>query len=167
MRQLIHHELLHFAEAHVDPLDPEWRVRHDETIGDHPTELDVRLGRVVYHEQSDRSTEVQHRANPNNWSKLWSQNILGPKESLTIEPGQFVLVETWEHLTLPAHVKGVFTIRSWAAKSGLDQSVSITLKPNWSGNLVMELRNNLQKTSLQFKPGQAIGQIEFYELFTP
>jgi deoxycytidine triphosphate deaminase len=85
-------------------------------------------------------------------------------EPLLLEPGQFVLAETLEQFTVPKTVKGIFTIRSWAAKSGLDQAVSITLKPNWSGHLIMELRNNLQHNTLCFRPHEAIGQIEFFEL---
>jgi deoxycytidine triphosphate deaminase len=164
MRQILHHELRDFAHHYVDNIDHTWLGAFDLPDPDVVTELNVRLGTTVYFENHKRKTDPQHEANPKNWTNLWSQYLLSEHEPLIIEPGQFVLAETLEKFAMPKTYKGLFTLRSWAAKSGLDQAVSITLKPNWSGHLIMELHNNLQHTALCLRPHEAIGQIEFFEL---
>jgi deoxycytidine triphosphate deaminase len=161
MRQIINTDLHDLVSAIVDNIDPEWLSSESATYS---TELNVRLSPIVYYERQKPIEHSHHDAIPDDWSKLWAQYELDRYEPLIIAPGQFVLAETLERISMPKNVKGVFTLRSWVAKSGLDQAVSITLKPGWSGHLVMELRNNLQHSSLCLRPKASIGQIEFFQL---
>lgn len=162
MRQLTQHELAGFIKQHVESAQME--VVQTQLSKGTLSELDVRLGHVIYYENRKAFSDAVHSAKPESWDRLWVQHTLEQREPLILQPGQFVLAETYETFTLPKDVKGVFTLRSWVAKSGLDQAVSITLKPRWQGNLIMELRNNLQHTSLSLYPLQAIGQVEFFQL---
>jgi len=77
-------------------------------------------------------------------------------------PGEFILINTKEIFTMPHNVMGMFTLRSKWARKGLDQSASLVLQPNWEGNLVMEVRNNLQRHTLSIPVGEAIGQVHFF-----
>lgn len=169
MHQITDHALETFIAQYVRDYDP---ASATISLPSRLTQLDVRLGPVLYREKP-KSADARHQAHPRFWSNLWTQQYHDPHESIVIEPGHFILAETIEHFTLPNTVKGLFTLRSWAAKTGLDQAASITLKPNWSGNLIMELRNNLRHTALVVRIGDAIGQVEFFYLphqpepFTP
>ncbi|MGI9212271.1 MAG: dCTP deaminase domain-containing protein [Methylococcaceae bacterium] len=162
MRQLTQHELADFIKQHIDSAQMDAvQTQLDKGV---LTELDVRLGHVSYYENRKICGDAIHLAKPESWDRVWIQHTLEHNEPLILQPGQFVLAETHECFKLPKDIKGLFTLRSWAAKSGLDQAVSITLKPRWQGNLIMELRNNLQHISLSLYPLQAIGQVEFFQL---
>ena len=79
-----------------------------------------------------------------------------------LTPGEFVRAQIMETFILPENVMGMFTIRSRYAQMGLDQAVSILLKPNWAGKLILELKNNLRYHNIRLVRGTCIGQIVFF-----
>jgi deoxycytidine triphosphate deaminase len=81
----------------------------------------------------------------------------------TLKPGEFIKARLKETFTIPHDIMGVFTLRSKVAQFGLEQSTSIFLKPDWSGQLILELKNQLQHVPIRLIRGSTIGQITFME----
>lgn len=127
------------------------------------TELDIRLGNKGWVEKERSSSQRIHCLNPKDWnSHLKPIDI--PNHGYSLPAWRFMLAETVEYFDMPLHVQGIMTLRSWAAKSGLEQSSSLTLKPGWSGYLILELFNSLATYDLLLKPGLAIAQIQFFDI---
>ena len=156
MRQLIGEELRDFAAQYVlGPVSP---------IGYDDISLDVALGDTAWIEINPHRTQriiLLSKDSPVN-DGFEERDI--SSSGVTMLPGAFIKARTAELFSIPPRHKGVFTLRSYGAQRGVDQSVSITLHPNWTGYLIMELRNNLQYHDLLIPPGEMLGQVEFYEL---
>lgn len=83
-------------------------------------------------------------------------------EHFTILPRAFLKMRTLETFTMPSDIAAMFTLRSFAAQAGLEQSTSVWLKPGWTGQLILEL-TNFQNFPLLVKPGMSIGQVCFFQ----
>lgn len=103
-----------------------------------------------------------------------------------LDPGEFILASTIEVFNIPKimykvkennneygmsnaegyGIKGEFSLTSSLARFGLEQSLSISFWPGWSGKLIVEIKNQRQYYSLLIKPGMIIGQVEFRECDT-
>jgi len=125
--------------------------------------LDVHLGSKLYIEKEIHSTQRLHVLEYATWRELYDTKVI-PMHGHTLKAKHFLLAETLEYFQMPAHVSGTMTLRSWAAKSGLEQSSSLDLKPGWEGNLILELFNSLTHHELQLLPGSAIAQIKFFDI---
>lgn len=124
------------------------------------TELDVRIGTDAWIERFPQSARRNMQlVDP--LDDLFFTLPLG-EAPVGIPPGGFVLVATEEHFSLPPSVMGLFTLRSFAAKRGMGQAASLVLKPGWTGNLIMELANQLRHHELLIKRGDAVGQVQFF-----
>lgn len=162
MRQLIGDELKDFCDRYISyGLKPNY------------SELDIRLGYNVWREKAvkpDAGTGASyiHRLAKDNWEELYIKEEMTEPVGLLLAPKKFVLVDTIEKFFLPMDVKGVIGLRSFAAKSSLEQSSSLVLRLGWSSNdsngLILELQNCLDATILHLKPGDAIASVEFFEV---
>ena len=129
------------------------------------TEIYVRFSGVFRRQKSVEHlpTPSAHIGRDYAWEDIWSREILiGETDLIQIAPGEMILGKTVETFNLPEDVMAEFSLRSWAAKSGLNQSTSLAMKPNWAGQLVLELHNCLKDRWLCFYPGAEIGQVSFY-----
>jgi dCTP deaminase len=133
-----------------------------DTLDPGDTELDIRIGREIWTERKGHTNPPFNLSTPGRNYPLEIAPLLD--EGYTLKPGHFMLATTQEYFRMPDDVQGILTLRSWAARSGLEQSSSLTLKPGWSGYLIMELRNNLQRHDLVLTPSVAIAQIQFFDL---
>lgn len=133
----------------------EQRVRH--------TEIDICLGPKIWVEKFAPTDQRRHILNPNDW-KSHLQEVDMPAGGFVLAPWRFILAETAEHFDMPLNVQGLMTLRSWAAKSGLEQSSSLTLKAGWSGHLILELFNSLAVHDLVLTEGLPIAQIQFFDI---
>lgn len=87
--------------------------------------------------------------------------------SFSLRPGQYLLARSIEEFNMPRDCVGLFTLRSWYARAGLEQASSLILKPGWESNgagLALELRNILQNHVMLLKAGDPIGQIIFWRI---
>lgn len=80
---------------------------------------------------------------------------------ISIKPKAFIQARTQETFHIPDDLYGIFTLRSCVARKGLEQSSSLILRPGWSGKLVLELTNMLQRREILLWPGDVIGQVSF------
>ena len=85
-------------------------------------------------------------------------------EEFHLQPGQFVLAETFEIFHLPDHVACEFKLKSSAARGGLNHSLAGWGDPGFNGaTLTLELQNVLEHHTLLLRPGMKIGQVVFWE----
>lgn len=136
-------------------------VSRQDAVG--KIEVDIRLGSNYWKEKVEPRCTRVHVMKKDSWEDLWEKKPI-LDTGIVLQPGEFILAETAEYFQIPDDVYGVLTLRSWAAKSGLDQSSSLTLKPGWSGFLIMELHNGLKWHDLLIEKGEMIGQIQFFRV---
>lgn len=86
------------------------------------------------------------------------------EEVISLKPKHFIQARTLETFNMPFDVAGMFTLRSAAARRGLEQSSSLLIRPGWSGQLVMELVNELKNREMLIYPGDVIGQVTFWRV---
>ena len=92
---------------------------------------------------------------------------LGPKQCLTIYPGQFYLGATLEHIEIPDDLCAEITGKSSLARLGLVVHVTAGhVEPGWKGQLTLEM-TNLGPSALMLYPGQFVAQIVFKQLTSP
>ena len=156
MKLLQGQRLRQFVEKHIAFFEP-------ENIGQ--TELDIRFGNIYWEEVEPLNlinNRKVHIVSPLTWQTIYKQ--LPADHGAFIEPGRFILAEALETFALPKQVQGMLTLRSWAAKSGLEQSSSLILKAGWQGSLILELSNSLRRHALLIPPRAVIGQIQFFDI---
>ena len=80
-----------------------------------------------------------------------------------LQPGQYVLVDMLEEVTLPNDLSAMFTLKSTRAREGYQHAVAGWVDPGWKGTLTMEIKNNTQNTPLPLYPGLPMGQLIFMQ----
>lgn len=138
-------------------------IKHFVPANVHDTELDICLGNKIWVEKDRHNTQRVHVMSPNDWNSHLVERVI-PPHGVTLLPRRFMLAETREYFDMPPNVQGMLTLRSWAAKTGLEQSSSLLLKRDWSGHLIMELFNSLGTYELWMTPGLPIAQIQFFDI---
>lgn len=80
---------------------------------------------------------------------LWREKVLkerdelGKRETFTIEPGEFVLAQTFERIWVPRHLIAMVEGRSSYARAGLSMHQTAPwIQPNWNGHITLEIRNS-------------------------
>jgi hypothetical protein len=73
MRQILHNELCDFVRHYILNVDDSWYQQFEQPDLPLVTELDVRLGTIVYYENNRKKADPQHEAHPDTWTKLWAQ----------------------------------------------------------------------------------------------
>lgn len=154
MRLLKGRDLRSFCENHLQHVD-------GDLIGE--TGLDVRFGPKVWTEKYMPGYARTHELTKENQPLLWDE-VTVPEYGFTLKPKAFIKAETYEYFDMPATVMAEFGLRSWAAQSGLEQSTSTTIKPGWSGHLIMELVNELRHSELLIPLRAPIGHVRFYRI---
>ena len=75
---------------------------------------------------------------------------------LSIEPGDAVLVDTLEYITMPLDCAGTLYLKSSLARIGLDHALAGWVDPNFSGTLTLELHAH---RPIVIEKGQRIVQL--------
>lgn len=83
--------------------------------------------------------------------------------SIRVRPQEFILAKTVEIFDLPSDVTGYISLRSRAARKGLNQLTSFTIKPGFKGQVVLELVNSNRGTDLVLNAGDSIAQVSFHK----
>jgi dCTP deaminase len=67
----------------------------------------------------------------------------GRRSSITLQPGDFVLVPTYEKVKIPNDLIGLIEGRSTYARLGLSMHQTAPwIQPGWSGSIILEIRNS-------------------------
>lgn len=116
-----------------------------------PASLDIRIGHTVCMEA------------PN--GEFISMAI--QDDGIFVLPQHFILVSTFEHITVPNGYVAELRLKSSSARAGWDHSLAFWVDPGWSGILTMEIRNNLWYKPLLLTPGKRFAQLIFHKLVRP
>lgn len=113
-----------------------------------PASIDIRVGRTAIVETSFGRME----------------KMIIPSTGLTLEPGDFALVDTWESFNVPNGYAMDLRLKSSTARRGFDHSLAFWVDPGWRGVLTMEIKNVLQYHGLKLVPGERFAQVIVHKL---
>lgn len=83
-----------------------------------------------------------------------------------LDPGEFVLGHTIEHIEIPDDLAGFFANRSSIGRKGLFTENAGFVDPGWKGQLTVELFNS-SRYPVSLIEGMPIGQIIFVKMDRP
>src|SRR5258708_39494705 len=82
-----------------------------------------------------------------------------PDEGIWLEPGEFILINTYERISVPNGYAVSMYLKSSTARKGINHLLAFWADPGWDGYLTMEIKNELRYTKRLIKPGMKVGQI--------
>lgn len=124
--------------------------------------IDIRLGNFVLKEVPPLpGTILDFRAR----DKMNTERIkLDPEEGFVLYPGQFILAESAEIFNLPAYLSCEYKLKSSMARIGLEHLNAGWCDAGWNNSvLTLELKNLTSFHPVRIRPGDAIGQMVFFE----
>jgi len=132
----------------IDPFDPELVQ---------PNSIDIRLGNhfVWYTPGPDVIDPYDRDSVTTDTEGIFSDDI-------TLDPGKFVLAETYEILTLPDNVVASIEGKSSIARLGIElHQTGGWIDAGFSGSITLEMCNVNQRP-VKMHAGMPIGQLVFY-----
>jgi len=94
---------------------------------------------------------------------LW-RSVDMTDEGYALAPGEFVLGHTVETINVPTGYCASLLLRSSAARAGFEHSLAGWCDAGFSGELTVEVRNNLRHHDLLIKPGMRLFQLVVFKL---
>ncbi len=116
-----------------------------------PASIDIRIGKQLLSER------------PGN---TWVPYDLKSKP-YTLSPGELVLIETYEHVTVPNGYIVQLFLKSSMARKGFNHALAFFVDSGWSGILTMEVTNDLRYGSLDLYYGMRFAQMVIQQLDRP
>lgn len=113
-----------------------------------PASIDIRIGQYLKYEHES------------------THDLLNDGPYL-LQPKEFVLVSTYEHLLVPLDCCMELKLKSTSARLGFDHSQAFHFDPGWSGIGTMEIQNENRLQSLTLTYGQRFAQIIYHKLDVP
>ena len=99
--------------------------------------------------------------NANGWIEV---NIDQP---YPVKPKQFILASTEEVISIPPNLCAQVVLRSSAARAGWNHALAGWIDPGFSGQITLELTNQLQLHDLEVYAGQRLLQLVVHQLVSP
>lgn len=125
--------------------------------------IDIRLGKFILKEIPPEfaGTILDFRAR----DKMNTQRLeLDDEEGFILRPGEFILAESAEIFNLPYYLSCEYKLKSSMARIGLEHLNAGWCDAGWHGSvLTLELKNLTNFHSIRIRPGDAIGQMVFFE----
>lgn len=125
--------------------------------------IDLRLGnmfRVFEHSKYPSIDPYSKNFTP----EITKEIIISDSEKFIMQPGDFVLAVTLEHVTIPNYLMGRLEGRSSLGRLGIVvHSTASIFDPGWDGKCVLEL-GNLGRMAVALTPGMRICAMTFEEL---
>lgn len=129
-----------------------------------PSSIDVHLDKMFRVFDSTRYTHIDVRTEQ---PDLTSLVTVADDEPFILHPGEFVLGQTLERVTLGDDIVARLEGKSSLGRLGLlIHSTAGYVDPGWSGNLTLEL-SNVANLPITLCPGMKIGQLSFLQMTTP
>ena len=133
---------------------------HPENWGD--ISVDVTLSQTIWVQKSIADIPyIDLRDIPKDHG-LYNEVTMGEGGYL-MRPKEFVKAKLVETIEVPSDLAAIFSLRSEIAQAGLEQSTSLIARPEWIGQLILELTNMTEKPML-LTPGLLVGQFHFLRL---
>ncbi len=132
--------------------------------------VDVHLGDIVRtfkigHDAVEIIIDLTHPDIHTSFDKVFD-TISIPSKGHLLEPNQFLISYTKEHITLPAYIAARLEGRSTIARYGVSIQNAPTVQPFFHGHLALEICN-LGKTTIRLLRGMPIGQLIFEYIDSP
>ncbi len=138
----------------LDPLD-EGNVQ--------PASVDVRLDRRLLVFRNSRRPYIDVRQD---MTDLTEEVQISDDAPFMLNPGQFVLVSTLEHIEIPDDIVARLEGKSSLGRMGLlIHSTAGYVDPGWKGHLTLEL-SNVASLPITLYYGMPVGQLSFLRLST-
>ena len=139
----------------------------------HEASVDLRLGFKFAKLEAKRGLKVSLAqgigsiADAGLWKEktLKQQDELGKKETFSLESGEFVLAQTYEHVWIPRNLIAMVEGRSSYARAGLSMHQTAPwIQPGWNGLITLEIRNSGPLT-IELAPMEDMPcQLTFFQL---
>lgn len=143
------------GEVNVEPFDP---------ADVQPASIDLHLDRSFRVFRNNRYGFIDPRADQPGLTEL---EYVGDGESFMLHPGEFVLGQTLERISVGTELLGRLDGKSSLGRLGLlIHSTAGYVDPGWVGNLTLEL-GNVARLPIALYPGMKIGQISFHRMSSP
>lgn len=128
--------------------------------------IDLRLGNVFRVFEHSRKPYIDPSKKDYS-NEITREIILKDGEQFIMQPGDFVLAVTLEHVSIPDFLMGRLEGRSSLGRLGIVvHSTASIFDPGWDGKCVLEL-GNLGRMAVALKVGDRICAMTFEELKTP
>ncbi len=115
-----------------------------------PCSIDLTIGDHVLVESLDD--------NGNGWVEI------DITDGMQVIPKQFLLATTEEVITMPEDMCGQIILRSSAARAGWNHALAGFIDPGFSGQVTLELTNQLQLNQLTITKGDRLVQLVLHSL---
>ena len=81
-----------------------------------------------------------------------------------LKPGEFILAQTVEVFNLPNNISAEYKLKSSMARIGLEHMNAGWCDAGWHGSvLTLEFKNMSRVNSIRLRPGDAVGQLVFFQ----
>ena len=117
-----------------------------------PASIDIRVGINII------------RETPNNFTSPIYIGDSNKNHPCEVAPGEFILVETLEVISVPNGYAVDCKLKSTIARKGLDHSLAFWFDPGWHGIGTFELRNVTRFQTIPIWFGMRIAQIIVHKL---
>lgn len=128
--------------------------------------IDLRLGNVFRVFEHSRKAYIDP-SKKDYTKEITTEIVLKDGEQFIMQPGDFVLAITYEHVTIPNDLMGRLEGRSSLGRLGIVvHSTASVFDPGWDGKCVLEL-GNLGRMAVALTVGMQICAMTFEELKNP
>lgn len=122
--------------------------------------IDIRLGWNLLRECPNPKIIDLNSRDPLEMEKA----VMSRKDGYVIEPGEFILTESFEIFHLPNHISAEFKLKSSVARIALNHMLAGWCDAGWNSSvLTLELFNTSRYHSVRIRPGDWIGQVTFFQ----
>jgi len=125
-----------------------------------PASVDIRIGSTILVERKqvkewlkNRFTDDMVQCDMRRYTEV-NPYVLGP--------GEFVLISTYEDITVPNGLVMDLKLKSTCARQGFNHSLAFWVDPGWSGVLTMEIQNVRKDAKLPLWYGMRFAQAILY-----
>lgn len=153
MSTLTDHELHALAADHFRPFHPD-RIS--------PASINLGIGTGLLREVPREPGEPARRR-----GDTLQQIDLTPftqADPYWVEPGEWILCDAEEWITIPPTMEATVTLRSSAARAGWDHALAGYVDPGYSGRLTLEFVNCRRHSALPLYSGLQLVQIRVFRL---
>lgn len=107
---------------------------------------------------------VKHNCHITLGSEVDYRRFKSTEGGFPIDPGEFVLATTQEHVNIPSNVAAFVQGRSSIGRIGLTTQNAGFVDPGFHGHITLELVNESPNTII-LKPGYPVAQLVFFECY--
>lgn len=137
-----------------------------EQIGD--SSIDLRLDPMILVAEVRKGISLDLRlADSIDFRAFGDWEQCSEDKPVKLKPRQFALGYTYEHLSMPSHLRAEIQARSHHAQLGLQIHLSAPhIHPRWNGKIILEIVNH-NTVTLELYPKDKVCQVIFHRMSRP